>query len=283
MRNNHKATILLILILFAGLCLLLYPTFADWWNSMHQSRAIARYSDQVTNLEDNQYDAMWEAARAYNASLLLRENSYLQTEEQEAAYNELLNVGGTGIMGYVEIPAINVAYPIYHGTDEAVLQIAVGHIAWTSLPTGGESTHCAISGHTGLPSAKLFTNLNQLVEGDTFMLRTLDETLTYEVDQILIVLPHETSALQIEEGKDYCTLITCTPYGVNSHRILVRGHRIENAKEARIVRATSNAMLIKPMLVAPVLAAPILLVLLIGLLIPRKSRKRRGGDKFEDI
>ena len=283
MKKNHTTTILLIAILFAGLFLLLYPTFADWWNSMHQSRAIAAYSEQVAGLDDNQYESIWSQARAYNHSLTQRENTFALTEEQVAQYNDLLNVGGTGIMGYVEIPTIGISYPVYHGTDEAILQIAIGHIEWTSLPIGGESSHCVISGHTGLPSAKLFTNLNQLEEGDTFMLRTLDETLPYEVDQILIVLPHEISALQIVPGQDYCTLVTCTPYGVNSHRILVRGHRIENQKEAKAIRVTSNAVMIEPLLVAPVLAAPVLLVLLIIVLIPRKSRSHRGGDKFEDL
>ena len=281
--KKRGTTIILLAAFLVGLSLLLYPTFADWWNSMHQSRAIATYSDQVTAMDDDQYASIWEEAWNYNESLVDRPNEYVLTDEQKAEYNSILDVGGLGIMGYIEVPTIGVTLPIYHGTDEAVLQIAIGHLEWTSLPVGGESTHCVISGHTGLPSAKLFTNLNQLVEGDTFMLRTLDETLTYEVDQVLIVLPHEISALQIEEGKDYCTLVTCTPYGVNSHRLLVRGHRIENAKEARVVRVTSNAMLIKPILVAPVLAAPLLLVFLISLFIPRKSRNRRGGDKFEDI
>lgn len=284
MKNNRTTTIFLILILFAGLFLLLYPSFSDWWNSMHQSRAIADYSDQVAQLDDNQYETIWAEACAYNQSLTERDNFYSLTPELEEQYENLLNLSGTGIMGYVEVPAIGVSYPIYHGTDESVLQIAIGHIKWTSLPTGGESTHCVISGHTGLPSAKLFTNLNRLVEGDTFMLRTLDETLTYEVDQILIVLPHETSALQIEEGKDYCTLVTCTPYGVNSHRILVRGHRIENVKESKVIRVTSNAIMIEPLLVAPVVAAPMLLVALIVVLLPhkpKKSRKYRGGDKLE--
>ena len=280
--KRHGTTIILLLVLLIGLSLLLYPTFADWWNSMHQSRAIAAYSDQVADLDDNQYESMWTQARAYNHSLTQRENTFALTEEQAAQYDDLLNLGGTGIMGYVEVPTIGVSYPIYHGTDEAVLQIAIGHIDWTSLPTGGESTHCVISGHTGLPSAKLFTNLNQLVEGDIFMLRTLDETLTYEVDQILIVLPHETSALQITPGQDYCTLVTCTPYGVNSHRILVRGHRIENLKESKAIRVTSNAIMIEPMLVAPILAAPLFLIFVIIVLIPKNKRSHRGGDKFEN-
>ena len=282
MKKGRLTTILLIVILFAGLCLLLYPTFSDWWNSLHQSRAIATYSEQVSELDDNKYEELWAEARAYNHSLTLRENAFTLTEEQAARYNDLLNVGGSGVMGYVEVPSIGISYPIYHGTDEAVLQIAIGHIEWTSLPTGGESTHCVISGHTGLPSAKLFTNLNKLLEGDLFLIRTLDETLTYEVDQVLIVLPHEASALQIEEGKDYCTLVTCTPYGVNSHRLLVRGHRIENVEESKVVRVTANAIMIDALLVAPVLAAPVLLLLLLVLLLPRRAHRRRSGRPFDE-
>ena len=155
-----------------------------------------------------------------------------------------------------------------------MLQIAIGHLEWTSLPVGGESSHCVVSGHRGLPSASLFTDLDKLVVGDIFMFRVLDEILTYEVDQILIVKPNETEALVIEQGKDLCTLVTCTPYGINSHRLLVRGHRVENVEEAKSVRVTSDAIQIEPEIVAPIVAMPILLVLLIGLLLP-KPRKRR--------
>ena len=182
-------------------------------------------------------------------------------------------------MGYIEIPTIKLSLPIYHGTEEDVLQIAVGHLDWSSLPVGGESTHCVLSGHRGLPSAKLFTNLDQLVEGDAFVIRTLDEVLTYEVDQILIVEPDDVSALSIEEGKDLCTLVTCTPYGVNSHRLLVRGHRVANQSEA--IRVTSDAIQIEPLLVAPVLAIPMLLALLLLLLIPGRKKRPTGGNEHE--
>ena len=186
-------------------------------------------------------------------------------------------------MGYIEIPSINCSLPIYHGTDEAVLQIAVGHLEWSSLPVGGENTHCVLSGHRGLPSARLFSNLDKVVEGDVFMLRVLDEVLTYEVDQILIVEPQELDALQIVEGKDYCTLVTCTPYGVNTHRLLVRGHRIENLKDAKNVRITADAVQIEPLLVAPIVAIPMLLLLLILLLLPVRPKKKAGGETDEDI
>ena len=283
MKKKRFSTVILILIFLVGLSLVLYPTFSDWWNSMHQSRAIATYAEQVAELDENKYEALWAEARAYNHSLTLRENGFALTEEQAERYNQLLNVGGSGIMAYVEVPSIGVSYPIYHGTDEAVLQIAIGHIEWTSLPTGGESTHCVISGHNGLPSAKLFTNLNKLGEGDLFMIRTLDETLTYAVDQILIVLPHEAAALQIEEGKDLCTLVTCTPYGVNSHRMLVRGHRIENLEESKVVRVTANAVMIDALLVAAALAAPVILLLLVALMIPRRKPRRRSTRPFDEM
>ena len=282
-KGNHLITILLVLIFLLGLSLLLYPAVSDYWNSKHQTRAIAVYSEEVSGLDEDQYQALWEAAAAYNASLLERDNAYLLTEEQKAAYEQLLNVSGLGIMGYIEIPSIDCSLPIYHGTEESVLQIAIGHLEWSSLPVGGESTHCVLSGHRGLPSAKLFTNLDKLQEGDVFLLRVLDEVLTYEVDQILIVEPQETAALQIAEGRDYCTLVTCTPYGINTHRLLVRGHRIENAPEARLVRVTADAVQIEPLLVAPIVALPMLLLLLILLLLPKRPKNDNGGYADEEI
>ena len=271
-KQGNFINALLVLILLVGLSLLLYPSVSDYWNSFHQTRAIASYAEQVANLDNDTYDQLWEDARAYNQSLLSRSNAYLLSDEQKAEYDRLLDVSGLGVMGYIEIPSIDVALPIYHGIEESVLQIAVGHLDWTSLPVGGMSTHCVLSGHRGLPSAKLFTNLDRLVEGDVFMLRVLDETLTYEVDQILIVEPHETDALHIVEGEDYCTLVTCTPYGINTHRLLVRGHRIENIAEAKTVRVTADAIQIEPLIVAPVVAIPMLLVLLILLMLPKRKK-----------
>ena len=276
--KKHWSTILLVIILFIGLSLLLYPTFADWWNSMHQSRAIASYAEEVAQIDDDQYDEIWNAAWEYNRTLQEQGNNFLLSDAQKAEYLRLLDVGGSGIMGYIEIPSIKCSLPIYHGTDEAVLQVAIGHLEWTSLPVGGEGSHCVVSGHRGLPSAKLFTNLDQLIVGDTFTLRVLDEILTYEVDQIRVVLPDETEELYIQPGQDYCTLVTCTPYGINSHRLLVRGHRIETQESARVVRVTADAMQIDPLLVAPVVATPMLLVLLIILLLPKRHHPRNGGD-----
>lgn len=282
-KKNHITTILLFVVLIAGLSLLLYPSVSDYWNSFHQTRAIASYAENVADLDVEKYEELWNAAHAYNEGLLERDTGFALTGEQKAEYTALLDVSGLGVMGYIEIPEINCSLPIYHGTDEAVLQVAIGHLEWSSLPVGGESSHCVLSGHRGLPSAKLFTNLDKLQEGDIFILRVLNEILTYEVDQILIVEPQETGSLQISEGEDYCTLVTCTPYGINTHRLLVRGHRIENIEESRIIRVTADALQIEPLLVAPVVAAPILLLLLILLLLPSKKSSSNGGDSDEDI
>lgn len=272
-KKGNFITICLILVLLAGLSLLLYPTVSDYWNSFHQSRAIVSYAENVANLDDADYEKFWADAQAYNQSLVNKGQYFDMTEEEKKEYESFLNVSGNGMMGYIEIPALKCSLPIYHGTDEAVLQIAVGHLEWSSLPVGGESSHCVLSGHRGLPSAKLFTNLDELKEGDIFILRVLDETLTYEVDQIRIVLPEEMDDLAIEKGKDYCTLVTCTPYGINTQRLLVRGHRVENRNEDD-VRVTADAMQIDPLLVAPVVAIPILLVLFVVLLFPKQQKKR---------
>lgn len=270
--KKHLSTILLILIFLAGLSLLLYPTVSDYWNSLHQSQAISDYADQVANLDQETHQKLWKAAKRYNKNLAKTGNHFVLTEDEQKEYEKQLNVSGTGIIGYIEIPAIKCSLPIYHGTDEAVLEIAIGHIAGTSLPVGGKGTHCVLSGHRGLPSAKLFTDLDQLTEGDLFMIRVLDKTLTYEVDQIRIVEPQDTSDLAIEEGKDLCTLVTCTPYGINSHRLLVRGHRVKNQNTGSI-KATADAMQIDPLIVAPVVAAPMLLLLLIVLLVRTRKKK----------
>ena len=277
-KNNNWTTVFLVLLLLAGVSLLLYPSLSDYWNSMHQTRAIASYAETVSQLDTAQYDEMWKAAQEYNRSLAQRETAFALTDEQKAAYESLLDVSGLGVMGYIEIPGIDCSLPIYHGTEESVLQVAVGHLEWSSLPVGGEGTHCVLSGHRGLPSAKLFTNLDKLVVGDTFLLRVLDEVLTYEVDQILIVEPEQVDALGIVPGEDYCTLVTCTPYGINTHRLLVRGHRVENTPEAARMHVTADATQFDPLLVAPVLAIPVLLLLLIILLLPKRRSKSRGDE-----
>lgn len=274
-RKNGLFSLILILTLLTGLSLLLYPTISDWWNSFHQSRAIASYVETVEELDDDAYAQLWEDAQAYNEALS-QDNSRFQTSEEESVrYNELLNLSGTGIMGYVEIPSIDVTLPIYHGTDEAVLQVAVGHIGGSSLPVGGPGTHTVLSGHRGLPSATLFTDLDQLDMGDVFLLHVLGETLTYQVDQIRIVEPDDVSLLALEEGEDLCTLVTCTPYGVNSHRLLVRGYRVENLEEEQVWQISGEAGRVDFRLVALALALPILLLLLLWTWL-RTGRGRKG-------
>ncbi|MDY3997549.1 MAG: class C sortase [Blautia sp.] len=270
--KKHLMTIVLVIIFLAGLGLLLYPTVSDYWNSFHQSRAVVSYIENVTNIDDKKYEELWNSAVAYNEELAETGIKWTLTDEEKEEYDEYLKVDDTGIMAYIEIPEIDCSLPIYHGTEESVLQIAIGHIEGTSLPVGGEGSHCVLSGHRGLPSAKLFTDLDKLVEGDTFIIQTLDATLTYEVDQIRIVEPTDLSDLQIEEGKDLCTLVTCTPYGINTHRLLVRGHRIANDEEATEVRVSADATQVDPVQVAPFIAAPILLILLFLLFFGGRKR-----------
>ena len=271
--KKNRSTIILVLIFIVGLSLLLYPSLSDYWNSFHQSRAIATYAEAVADLDDVDYEKMWQEAEEYNEQLKNKTNRWTMTEEEEEEYNRILDVGGTGIMGYIEIPEIKVSLPIYHGTDEGVLQIAVGHIPGSSLPIGGMGTHSVVSGHRGLPSAKLFTNLDELKEGDIFMIRVLDETLTYEVDQIRIVEPDDLTSLEIDPEQDLCTLVTCTPYGVNTHRLLVRGHRIENLNDDSI-RVTADAMQVDEMLVATAVAVPVLVILFVWVMVHYRKRKK---------
>lgn len=270
--KNSWTNTLLVLMLIIGLSLLLYPPLSNYWNSFTQSRAIATYSNAVAKMDNEGYRIEMEKARDYNRTLLGRRNPYLISEEQRAEYEALLDVTGSGIMAYIEIPCVDIMIPVYHGTNETILQVAAGHLDWSSLPAGGASTHCVLSGHRGLPSARLFTDLDKLVVGDFFMLHVLDQILTYEVDQIKIVEPHMTEDLLIEEGKDLITLVTCTPYGVNSHRLLVRGHRTDNIEQAQVVRVTGDAVVVNKLLVAPFLLTPILLVMLIWLLIPKRRK-----------
>ena len=267
-------TILLVFVFLTGVALILYPTFADWWNSFHQSRAVASYMDSVSALDTEQYEEILAEADAYNQKLAETGILWTLDEEQEKEYNNQLNVNDSGIMGYIDIPKINITLPIYHGIDEAVRQVAIGHIAGSSLPVGGENTHCIVSGHRGLPSARLFTDLDKLVDGDTFTMTVLNRTVTYQVDQIRIVEPTDLSDLLIEEGKDYCTLVTCTPYGINTHRMLVRGHRVANAQgDAPVI---ADAMQIETIYIAPFLAVPILILLVIGMFILTGRQQRRN-------
>ena len=273
-KKDSLITLALVLTFLTGLSLLLYPTISDWWNSFHQSQVIESFSKTAENLDKDVYRQVLNNADAYNRSITEHGIHWVMSEEEYKDYEEQLNVAGNGIMCYIEIPKINCELPVYHGVEDSVLQIAAGHIAGSSLPVGGAGTHCMISGHRGLPRATLFSKLDQLQEGDHFMLHTLNELLTYEIDQIRIVLPDELDDLQIVPGQDLCTLITCTPYGINSHRLLVRGHRTENDLSFTI---TAEARQVDRLIVASVVAAPILLVLLIGMLVTTGDRKRKKG------
>lgn len=274
-RGPSISTIILVLILAVGVGIFLYPSVSDWWNSMHATRAISGYVTAVEDMSAQERENMLQAARVYNDSLANGVDFDL-SEEEYAEYENLLNIGGTGIMGYVQISAIGVNLPVYHSVDEGVLQIAVGHIPGSSLPVGGDRVHSVLSGHRGLPSARLFSDLDQMQEGDVFTVTVLDETITYMVDQIRIVLPEETDELAIQDGKDYCTLVTCTPYGINTHRMLVRGRRIENIEGDVVIVA--EAVRIPNYVVIPAVGIPLLFLVLAAMLLyyrikgPQKSR-----------
>ena len=275
-RNRKWVTLVLSMALLLGLSLLLYPTVSNYVNSLATSKAMVDYSQDVSLLNAEAYEKLLREAREYNASLLKRTNEYTLTPEQEGKYHNMLALreNQVNVIGHVEIPSIDVRLPIYHGTSEWVLQNGVGHLDWTSLPIGGESTHAVLSGHRGLPSAELFTKLDQVQAKDIFIIRVLNETMTYEVDWNISVEPGDVAKLTIKEGEDLCTLVTCTPYAKNTHRMLVRGHRIENAPEARTVTVTSEAMQIEPMIVAPLLALPLLFILLVLMLFEGSGKKR---------
>ncbi|MBQ9065651.1 MAG: class C sortase [Blautia sp.] len=270
--KRNLTNLILVFIGLVGMGLIAYPSFADWWNNFHQSRAVASYMEAVANMDKSKYESLLKEADDYNRALGRTGIQWTLTDKQKKEYNAVLNINDSGIMGYIDIPKINIELPIYHGTDEAVLQVAVGHIEGTSLPVGGRSTHCVVSGHRGLPSARLFTDIDKLVEGDTFTLTVLNRTVTYEVDQIRIVEPTDLSDLSIQKGKDLCTLVTCTPYGINTHRLLVRGHRVANAQgEAAVI---ADAMQIESIFIAPFIAVPILILLVIWMLIDTQRNKK---------
>ncbi|MDR2089162.1 MAG: class C sortase [Clostridiales Family XIII bacterium] len=269
---RHAPSLLLIAMFAVGLCVLLYPTVSDYVNSLHQSRVIADYTENVLRIDDARYAELLTAARAYNEVLPAGDNRFAMSDAERADYDALLDISGNGVMGYLEVPSINVKLPIYHGTGESILQAGLGHLEGTSLPVGGIGTHAVVTGHRGLPSSMLLTNLDRLDIGDVFTFTVLDELLTYEVDRILTVEPHEMDKLELVPGMDYATLITCTPYGINSHRLLVRGHRTDNLPVG--FRVTADAMPIDPALASALFAVPILLGLLAGVLI---RHRRRGA------
>ena len=269
--KSSKSSIILVAVFLLGLCILLYPAISDYVNSKNQSRAIASYDEALANYQPEDYSAFFEAAEDYNTRLLEDYINFYAPEKVEG-YWETLDITGTGIMGYIDIDKIKVELPIYHGTSEQVLNVAVGHLEGSSLPIGGKGNHIVMSAHRGLPSATLFTDLDELKIGDTFTITVLDRLLTYEVDQILIVEPTDVEALLPTPGRDYCTLVTCTPYGINTHRLLVRGKRIENIQEKPVIFVPADMMQIDPIIVTPIIAAPILFVLLIILLVRHRKK-----------
>ena len=279
--KKHFSTILLCVFLLAGVGLLLYPTVSNWWNSRTQSKAIADYDHLVEAMDEETYNRILNAAKEYNIKLK-QENTRIHTltKEEEKEYNSILDLSGNGIMGTVTIPVINVELPIYHGTTDSVLAVAIGHIPGSSMPIGGSGTHSVLSGHRGLPSARLFTDIDKLAPGDIFELRVLNELATYEVDQIRVVLPYEISELEIKLGEDQCTLVTCTPYGINTHRLLVRGHRIAN--DDTRVHITADAVQIEPMIIAPIVAAPIIIILLI-LVFVNSAKEKNSNKLFKEL
>ena len=275
--RKHISTIVLCITFITGLSLLLYPTVSDYWNSQHQTQAVVDYTERIEKMDDSEKLYEVDRAKGYNLSLIDNGRRFSPSKEEDLLYRGILSTDDNGMMGYITIPELRLKLAIYHGVDESVLQVGIGHIEGSSLPVGGSSTHCVISGHRGLPSAKLFTDIDKLVIGDVFMLHVYDEVLTYEVDQILIVEPEDYSALTIEEDKDYCTLVTCTPYGINTHRLLVRGHRIEN-RTIDGTRVTSDAVKVNKYLVIAGISLLLLVIYYLLVLIIRLYKKKRCED-----
>ena len=274
--KNRKVTVVLLISFLIGLSVLLYPTISSYWNSKTQTQAIVDYEAILKNYKPEDYSHIFEAAEAYNAALAALDDPFANRDKVEN-YWTTLDVSGSGMMGYITVPKINQELPVYHGTGNDVLAVAVGHYYGTSLPVGGESTHCVVSAHRGLPTATLFTYLDRLEVGDTFYFTILDRTITYEVDQIRIVEPNDASLLKIVEGKDYCTLLTCTPYGVNTHRLLVRGHQVD-ATQIRKLYVANEAYRIEPLVVMPIVALPIIFVLLLYVVFAPVKKETLGED-----
>ena len=285
-KKHRVSNLILVLILLAGVAIAGYPAFSDYWNSMHQTRAITGYAERVAELTNDEYVAVWENALDYNRRLASNPNPWAMSDEDIDDYERQLNVDGTGNMGFISIPRIDVNLPVYHGTSETVLQTSIGHIDGTSLPAGSVhpdeddfdkvefASHSVLSGHRGLPSAKLFSDLDVLEVGDVFYLTVLDQTLTYQVDKITVILPEDSSELALFPGKDYCTLMTCTPYGINTHRLLVRGVRVENDKELIDVRVTADALKGEPLYVVPFIAGPVLLLMILWVVLFAGKKKK---------
>lgn len=278
-KSGLSSTIALVAIFFVGLCVLLYPTISDFWNEKRQSQAIMNYDDMIIDFTPEDFEEHFAKAEEYNRKLNRISFPFVGYSELDDEYYSTLNVNGSGMMGYITIEKIKVQLPIYHGTSDKVLNSAVGHMEGSSLPVGGVNTHSVLSAHRGLPSAKLFTNLDKVEVGDIFTITILNQTITYQVDQVLVVLPNQIDDLYVEKGQDYCTLVTCTPYGINTHRMLVRGTRIENIEEEKKINVITEAYQIDPFIVTPAVAAPILGALLIFLMIKSSKEKKINEAK----
>ena len=276
--KSKKSTIILLVSFFVGLSVLLYPSISSYWNSKTQSEAIVDYESMLSQYKPEDYTAILAEADAYNKQLA-QLNEPLVEHNRLPDYNSILNVGGTGMMGYITVPKISQELPVYHGTSDGVLSVAVGHLQGTSLPVGGENTHCVVSAHRGLPTAVLFTHLDRMEIGDIFYFTILDRTITYEVDQIRIVEPDDASLIQIKDGKDYCTLLTCTPYGINTQRLLVRGHQID-ASQTRNLYVANEAYRIEPLIVMPIVALPIIFVLLVYVMFAPVKKETLGEESL---
>ena len=288
-RKHRVSNWVLVLILIIGIGIVAYPAFSEYWNSLHQTRAIMGYAERVAEMTNEEYEQVWNAALDYNERLLEKPNRWAIDSDCLDDYETQLNVDATGNMGYISIPKIDVNLPMYHGTSDMVLQTSIGHITGTSLPAGSAHTdpedwlkpdfasHCVLSGHRGLPSARLFSDLDAMEVGDLFYLTILDQTLTYQVDRITVIEPEDMTELEIVPGKDLCTLMTCTPYGINTHRLLVRGSRVENEKNYLEVRVTADAIRIEPAYVAPFIAIPVLVLMALWVVLITSGKRKRKG------
>lgn len=274
--KNRKTTIILLISFFIGLSVLLYPSISSYWNSKTQSEAIIDYESMLAQYKPEDYTAIFNEADEYNKALFQLADP-LTEYTRLTQYHDVLNVSGNGMMGYITIPKISQQLPVYHGTSDSVLSVAVGHIQGTSLPVGGKSTHSVVSAHRGLPTAVLFTHLDRMEVGDTFYFTILDRTITYEVDEIRIVEPHDASLIRVVEGKDYCTLLTCTPYGINTQRLLVRGHQVD-ANQTRNIYIANEAYRIEPLIVMPVVALPVIFALLVYVMVAPVKKEKLGED-----
>ncbi|MBO7396352.1 MAG: class C sortase [Ruminococcus sp.] len=279
--KKHLFSILIIAMFIIGSSVLLYPAISNYVNSKHASRVIATYNEALTNSDEDELVSFFDAASDYNDRLRATPDSFFIPSNVDG-YSDTLDITGTGIMGYIDIDKIGVELPIYHSTEKEVLQIGIGHLEGTSLPVGGDSTHCVLSGHRGLPSAKLFTDLDELEIGDEFTITILDRLLTYKVDQIRIVLPTETDDLRLVSGGDYCTLMTCTPYGINTHRLLVRGVRTENEQVKKGVFVKNEAFKVDTLIVTPITAIPLLIIALALIFLHDKTGKRKRAAKASE-